>query len=332
MLLSLFCGPGGLDIGFENAGFDVGLAFDIRKTSVDTYNSNRTGKKSAHCRDVSQLTLGDLDDLYGKQFEPRGVIGGPPCQSFSFSNVFKNEDDIRRLLPLRYADLLKKLNKRKPVEFFVFENVLGLLSDKHKNEFDLFKDSFKKAGFSINTIVLDAVDFGVPQFRERVFIIGFNKKIHKDLSVSVNDFDLFKYHEKLTVRNAIGNLPSPMIFNRNIKTSDIPFHPNHWCMAPKSKKFTTPGALIPGRAIGRSFRVLEWDKPSPTVAYGNREVHIHPDAKRRLSVLEAMRLQGFPESYVLEGTLSDQIKQISEAVPPRLSYTIASVISNLLHR
>lgn len=326
MLLSLFCGPGGLDIGFESAGFDVGLAFDIRKTSVQTYNSNRPAENNAYCRDISQLTLEELDRLHGERFEPRGVIGGPPCQSFSFSNVFKNEEDIRRLLPLKYASLLKQLNKRKPVEFFLFENVLGLLSEKHKSEFELFKKEFQKAGFFINTIVLNAADFGVPQFRERVFIIGFNKKIYKKKTLTENDFKKFKTKKHTNVRDVLSGLPEPKFFNRELNQSNIPFHPNHWCMVPKSKKFTAPGALVPGRAFGRSFRVVEWDKPSPTVAYGNREVHVHPDCKRRLSVFEAMRLQGFPDSYVLSGNLSEQITQISEAVPPPLANVLASYI------
>jgi DNA (cytosine-5)-methyltransferase 1 len=330
LLLSLFCGPGGLDTGFEKAGFEVGLAFDIRKTSVETYNNNRPAPNVAYCRDISDLTLSELDALHGKRFEPKGVIGGPPCQSFSFSNVFKSEGDLRSQLPLKYAQLLKQLNKRSPVEFFLFENVLGLLSERHREEFEIFRNAFKKAGFLVNTVILNAVDFGVPQVRQRVFIIGFNKKIFKNINVVDNIFDPFKKDKVTTVRDVLFGLPEPVFFNSVKNKLDIPFHPNHWCMTPKSRKFTTPGALIPGKTFGRSFRVLEWDKPSPTVAYGHREVHVHPSCRRRLSVFEAMRLQGFPDSYVLSGNLSDQITQVSEAIPPSLGYVLAKFINNYI--
>jgi DNA (cytosine-5)-methyltransferase 1 len=117
-------------------------------------------------------------------------------------------------------------------------------------------------------------------------------------------------------------LPEPVHFSKGLTREDIPFHPNHWCMKPKSDKFTT-GRMIPGEIMGRSFRVLPWDQPSYTVAYGHREVHVHPSGKRRLSVYEAMRLQGFPEKYELIGTLSDQIRIVSEAVAPPVARAIA---------
>jgi DNA (cytosine-5)-methyltransferase 1 len=103
-------------------------------------------------------------------------------------------------------------------------------------------------------------------------------------------------------------------------------------MTPKSKSFSTPGALVPGTARGRSFRTLHWDQPSPTVAYGNREVHVHPDSRRRLSVYEAMLLQGFPPTYELLGSLSDQVTQVSEAVPPPLGHAIAESVKQALRR
>jgi DNA (cytosine-5)-methyltransferase 1 len=103
-------------------------------------------------------------------------------------------------------------------------------------------------------------------------------------------------------------------------------------MVPKSKNFTTPGALVQGTARGRSFRTLDWKQPSPTIAYGNNEVHVHPSGRRRLSVYEALLLQGFPPEYELLGTLSAQISQVSEAVPPPLSQAIATSIARDLAR
>jgi DNA (cytosine-5)-methyltransferase 1 len=103
-------------------------------------------------------------------------------------------------------------------------------------------------------------------------------------------------------------------------------------MTPKSRNFHTPGALIPGTSRGRSFRTLDWEQPSPTVAYGNREVHVHPDGRRRLSVYEALLLQGFPTTYELQGSLSDQVTQVSEAVPPPLGPAIGESVKQALLR
>jgi endonuclease III len=129
-----------------------------------------------------------------------------------------------------------------------------------------------------------------------------------------------------TVRDAIGHLPRPTFFTRGLTASQISFHPNHWTMNPRSPKF---GNRANGK--GRSFRRLKWNKPSLTVAYGNREIHVHPDGDRRLSVLEAMLLQGFPQSYRLAGSLSDQVAQVSNAVPPPLANAIASAIQEQLY-
>ena len=101
-------------------------------------------------------------------------------------------------------------------------------------------------------------------------------------------------------------------------------------MYPRSRKFTD-GTLIKKPRQGRSFRVLDWDKPSLAVAYGNREIHVHPEAHRRLSVYEAMLLQGLPESYELLGTLSDQFRQISDAVPPQIAKALGDAIYATLY-
>ncbi|RWX58667.1 DNA cytosine methyltransferase, partial [Mesorhizobium sp. M4B.F.Ca.ET.089.01.1.1] len=121
MLLSLFCGAGGLDLGFEAAGYEIGLAFDLRTDSIASYNHNREGAERGHVGDVSKLSLNDLDRLHQITFEPEGIIGGPPCQSFSRANTVYLEADPRHSLPLAYARLLKSLNQRKPVKFFVME-------------------------------------------------------------------------------------------------------------------------------------------------------------------------------------------------------------------
>src|SRR6185295_6986267 len=106
-----------------------------------------------------------------------------------------------------------------------------------------------------------------------------------------------------------------------------PIHPNHWTMQPKSERFLNPGAA---RTDARSFKRLDWEQASPTVAFGHREIHVHPSGRRRLSIHEAMRLQGFPFEFVLEGNLSEQVEQVSNAVPPPLARSVARAVKRAL--
>jgi DNA (cytosine-5)-methyltransferase 1 len=323
-ILSLFCGCGGLDLGFTQAGFGVALALDNDPVAVSTYNSNSPGKIAGRL-DLSSCSSNEIHELLGDTW-PVGVIGGPPCQPFSNGNNTRvTEDQLRKSLPGRYAALLADLNRKSKVHFFVFENVRGITFEKHQEDFCRFKCLFEEAGFRIFEGWLDAHDFGVPQSRPRVFVVGFNRDEYGDIEYS------FPAPQdcKLTVRDALHGLPEPLFFRPALRPEDIPHHPNHWTMRPRSEKFRT-GFLREGHIKGKSFKVLAWDKPSCTVAYGNREIHIHPSGTRRLSVYEAMLLQGFPKSYRLAGTLSDQIRQVSDAVPPPLAKALALSIREIL--
>jgi DNA (cytosine-5)-methyltransferase 1 len=323
-LLSLFCGPGGLDQGFRGAGFHTALAFDNDEDCVSTFGWNHKGSK-AFVRDIRKQTLEELDLLYGKTFEPTGVIGGPPCQSFSVSNVHQTDNDPRHKLPEAYARLLKKLNERSPISFFLFENVPGLLGTKHIRRYNNFKDLFGKAGFHITERLLNAKDFGVPQDRPRIFIVGINESLHPNTAWTPPS----RENHVRSVRDTIGGFPEPVLNDRGLDPNSIPYHPNHWCLVPRSKKFQNAD-LKEGQAWGRSFRTLCWDEPSWTVAYGHREVHVHPNGRRRLSIYEAMQLQTFPHEYRLLGNMSAQIRLVSEAVPPRLAWHIANSIRQSL--
>jgi len=326
-VVSLFSGSGGLDEGFTQAGFSSVLALEIDRAACETFELNHP-KARVLKKDLSQAVNGYVVERLSElptPVRPVGVIGGPPCQAFSLSNVHKRTDDPRLSLPTNYAHILSELNKRYALDFFVFENVLGLKHKAHLELFGYFKDLFASAGFSIFEGELDAQDFGVPQVRKRVFVVGFNSR-YKAIRF---EFPKGDPSIRKTVRETIGKLPAPVFFQRGISPRDIPLHPNHWCLKPKSKKFFN-GFLKEGDVKGRPFRVLEWGKPSWTVAYGHREVHIHPSGKRRLSIYEAMLLQGFRPDYVLGGNLSDQIRLVSDAVPPPLARALAESILKAL--
>jgi len=325
-LLSLFCGAGGLDLGFEQAGFEICLALDRKSDSVASYNYNRPAAAVAKVRDLAAITIADLDSLHGSPLYPRGVIGGPPCQSFSQANVNQRVDDARSALPQTFADIVCALHIRRALDFFVMENVVGLTGKKHSATLESVEAKLRGAGFRLARLMLNAKDHDTPQNRPRLFLVGINSSRFPTL----NPASLAPPKGKVrTVRETIGELSEPIHFVRGVDMTKSSVHPNHWCMSPRSPKFHQPGGVKPG-IKGRSFKMLEWDGPSIAVAYGHREVHVHPSGRRRLSVFEAMLLQGFPKDYVLKGTLSSQVDQVSEAVPPTLARAVASSIAKAL--
>ena len=319
-LLSLFSGCGGLDLGFEQVGFQTALAYDIRTPSIASWNENFQSGVAIN-RDIKNLTVEQIYADYGKVFRPNGVIGGPPCQGFSLANRAGDLDDPRNKLVERFFDIIIQLHKRSPLDFFVMENVPAIVGKRGGDIIKVQATRLSQYGFRVSHTVLDAVDFGVPQSRKRFFIVG----VRKELAPLEDWIAPEPFPNRSSVRDAIGHLPEPLFYNRTVSREDIPFHPNHWCMQPKSSKFDS-GELSEGYVDKRSFKTLKWDAPSYTAAYGNREVHVHPSCKRRLSVLEAMIIQGFPTSFELLGTLSEQITQVSEAVPPPLAKAVAASV------
>ena len=323
-VLSLFSGAGGFDLGFKQAGFKPMLAVDIDPAAVETYRWNEPDTHVA-LLDIAESTPDDLVKLWTSingDKGPVGIIGGPPCQAFSVSNVYQQRGDSRRKLLVNYASVIQAFTSRFGLDFFVFENVPGLMQKRHHRRYLHFKRLCKKAGYSIREKVINAGRFGIPQNRNRIIVIGINHERFPGLVLDPPEGD----KQPTTARDALEGLPEPAFCRRDLDTADVPHHPNHVTMVPKSRKFTN-GMLEPGDDRGRSFRVLSWDKPSYTVAYGHREVHVHPNMHRRLSIYEAMRLQGFPYSYELKGTFSQQVQLVSDALPPPLGEGVAAAIS-----
>lgn len=316
-----------MDLGFRRQGFVPILALDSEHAAINTYNFNDK-RGIAKCVDLSKLSDSDLVTLVrnaSSEIRPRGVIGGAPCQSFSSSNVHTKANDPRKRLLQRYASIVGALNKEFSLDFFVFENVVGLKSTKHRRYFRKIVRAFERSGFTVFEGELNASAFGVAQDRRRLFLVGINSRLFPNLSFVFPRGDDAK---RVTVREVIGDLPEPTYFRRGLKLKDIPYHANHWTMNPRSNKFDK---CVNGSRKGRSFRLLRWDQPSWTVAYGNREMHVHPNGTRRVSIFEAMRLQGFPKGYRLVGTLTAQVKQVSDAVPPPLAAAIARALRQTIY-
>ncbi|WP_082518939.1 DNA cytosine methyltransferase [Leifsonia sp. Leaf336] len=327
-IVSLFSGAGGLDLGFHDQGYEIVFAVDRMAAAIKTHRRNfpRTTSVAVDItdRDTSTgklIVLGQIEKVLRKG-EAIGVIGGPPCQGFSRANPKSHADDPRNQMPSFYLEIVEALQQLYDVQFVLFENVMGIRDAKHAVTFQGIMRRFKDLELTAGVAEHSALDYGVPQTRTRVIISGF-----KDETAAKTFVPLHATEADLTVRGAIGHLPAPAFFARDLLVDDIPEHPNHWTMKPVSRRFSGEG-LSP--APTRSFRRLSWDKPSPTVAYGHREIHVHPDGTRRLSIFEAMLLQGFPTSFVIEGTLSQQVEQISNAVPPPVARSLAAAVATAL--
>ncbi len=156
-------------------------------------------------------------------------------------------------------------------------------------------------------------------------MVGFNREKYGAVRF---EFPKGNPSQRSTVREIISALPPPTILRTWDASEDVPHHPNHWCLKPKSKKFFD--GFLKGGVKGRPFRVLEWGKPSWTVAYGHREVHIHPSGKRRLSFSGRCSCKVSDPDYVLKGNLSDQIRLVSDAVPPPLARALAQSVLDVL--
>lgn len=323
-IISLFSGPGGLDLGFDMAGYETALAIDKSFWAVETHKLNFP-EVPAVAADLVELGVDGVARLVHEQVpigSAIGVIGGPPCQAFSRSNPFSQSDDPRNALPRLYLEIVNRLQKDYDVKFVLFENVLGIRDKRHAITFSAILDQLDELNLKSNVAEYHALKYGVPQDRRRIIISAFSHG-HVDMHEFVQQVPT----ADSSVRGAIAHLPEPTYFRRGIRASDIPFHANHWTMQPVSAKFRDPSLRLKN---SRSFRQLDWDRPSPTVAYGHREIHIHPAGHRRLSILEAMLLQGFPASFELLGPLSAQVEQVSNAVPPPMAFKLALAVADAL--
>ena len=318
-LVSFFAGAGGLDLGFEKAGFHTVWANEYDKTIWATYEKNFP-KAKLDKRSITEVSADDIPNC-------DGMIGGPPCQSWSEAGAGRGINDNRGKLFFDYIRLLKE----KQPKFFVCENVHGILADKHKEHFANFLKEFENAGYNVVFKEVDANDYNVPENRLRVIIVGYRK----DLNMT---FEFPKPQEyKPVLKDAIWDLRQAQPAKRHNKSwgLELPV-PNHEYM---NGGFSTI-------YMSRN-RVRSWNEPSFTIQAGGRHAPIHPQAPkmlfveankrifvpgkeddyRRLSVRECARIQTFPDSFVfLYNDIADGYKMIGNAVPVNLAFAIAQKI------
>lgn len=302
-MVDLFCGAGGLGLGFQQEGFDLALSVDNTKAAIETHNSNFSNK--AIKSDLTEYSSINFPDV-------AGVIGGPPCQDFTRDN--SNRGGERTNLIFTFLDVVEELSP----EFFVMENVVGILD--FRDTISKFKQTARGMGYNICLIEMDAVRYGVPQDRTRVFTIG------------ANSLPLLSQPKQLptqTVADAILDLPS---LEAGETDESILNHtaPDHTKTVVEKIRSTDVGESI-YESWGSKTR-LNPKQPAPTLKAGKRSTfhHAHPVDDRGLTVRERARLQTFPDSFRFCGPITEQRRLTGNAVPVNLARAVAQVVKNVL--
>ena len=326
-IISLFSGCGGLDLGFERAGFEIPIANEYDPTIWETYKINHPSTK---------LIEGDIRNIQESDFpdDIDGIIGGPPCQSWSEAGSLRGINDSRGKL---FYDYIRILKSKQP-KFFLAENVSGMLANRHSEAVRNIIEMFKECGYDLTVSLVNAKDYGVPQERRRVFYIGFRCDLGVRFKFPVGS--TADENKRLTLRDTIWDLQFTAVpaGARNY----------HNPKAINNNEFFT-GAYSP--IFMSRNRVKGWDEQAFTVQASGRQCQIHPQAPKmtfisqnhrefvkgkehlysRMTIREIARIQGFPDTFKFIYDYTDNAyKMIGNAVPVNLAYEVAVAIKQAL--
>lgn len=331
-VISLFSGCGGLDLGFERAGFNVPVANEFDPTIFETFKANHPNTHLIE-GDVRQVTKEDIAPFLGNG-EVDGIIGGPPCQSWSEAGSLRGIEDARGQLFFDYIRILKEFKPK----FFLAENVSGMLANRHSDAVKNIIKMFEEAGYDVSLTLVNAKDYGVAEERKRVFYIGFRN----DLKVKFvfPEGSTVDDKKKLTLRDVIWDLQETAVPSADKN--------KHNPKAVNSNEYFT-GAFSP--IFMSRNRVKSWDEQAFTVQASGRQCQLHPQAPkmvkfdkndcrfvegqehlyRRMTIREVARVQGFPDDFQFIYTdTNNAYKMIGNAVPVNLAYEIAAAIRTVL--
>lgn len=362
-LISFFTGGGFLDLGFEQAGFDIRWTNEHNETFASIYSHGMTtwrrstnpSAKEVKISSTESIAMLKADAVLSEAFPQTrpplfGVIGGPPCTDFSNGGLHGGHDGDAGRMTSVYVKMLRRLNP----SFFLLENVPNLASHpKHKKVFSSLLKSLDTAGYSVVSKTLNALEYGVPQERRRLFVIGFRRDLlrswfpggaHPKRMMELH----LKWPEKThpNAKTKYSWATTSAFLAEPVKPADVPIALCAWqavsrLPAPETiangLDFFTPysakfAEIKEGDVSGKSFKRLHRYRYSPTAWYGNNEVHMHPFKERRLSVRETLRIQTVPDSYEMpaEATLSAKFKVVGNGVPCRLANAIATSLKNFV--
>lgn len=369
VLFSFFAGAGFLDLGFEDNGFEVAFVNEIHKPFLDAYKYSRQQMGSAHVpyyhhADMAQLIKGKGRKLLaGLVSDARnngvvGFIGGPPCPDFSVGGKNLGRSGKHGILSAIYT----KIVIQQQPDFFLFENVKGLWKTKsHREYYEELKKKLQRSGYVTTEKLINSLEYGVAQDRDRIILVGFLKsfllrngietgrenelqeglfpwshaiKYSKQVLVDAHKKAFSPKHGKAANVNRRPTLiPKDTTVSYWFAKNKVGTHPNaiHY-FKPKEAlgKFTT---IKEGDVSKKSFKRLHRFRYSPTAAYGNNEVHLHPVKPRRISVAEALAIQSLPGNFTFPATmtLSDMFKAVGNGVPYVAASAVAGTIKKFLN-
>lgn len=338
-VLDLFCGCGGLSLGFEEAGYNVLLGIDIWEDALKTYAYNHKHSKTL-CADMSILHGEDVKDIIGDN-SVDVIIGGPPCQGFSIAGKRIVNDDRNKL----YKGFVRMVEYFKP-KAFVMENVPNILSIGDGAVRETIINDFKSLGYTVETKVLTASDYGVPQNRRRAVFVGLTKGNF--------DFDIPMVAEKVTTKEALSDLPEQSIedggkysvestsgYQKLMRINSIGVY-NHEVtqhneqtvkiisMVPDGGNYKDlPKEFQETRKVHIAWTRLNSKRPSITIDTGHRH-HFHYKWNRVPTVRESARIQSFPDDFIFLCSKTSQYKQVGNAVPPLMAKAIAEQLKKQL--
>ncbi|MBS1641585.1 MAG: DNA cytosine methyltransferase [Bacteroidetes bacterium] len=321
-IVSFFAGAGGLDLGFQNAGFNVIWANEYDKEIWETYEKNHP-HTILDKRSIVNIPSDEVPEC-------DGIIGGPPCQSWSEAGAMKGIADKRGQL---FYDFIRILEAKQP-KFFLAENVSGMLLGRHSEALENIKELFRNAGvgYELSFEMVNACDYNVPQDRKRVIFVGIRKDLGFTYQFQKPNF------KKLTLQDAIWDLKDSALPAKTSNKTN-----GNDCKIPNHEYMTGGFSTI---FMSRN-RVRSWDEQSFTIQAGGRHAPIHPQAPkmkfieqnirvfvpgkedlyRRLSVRECARIQSFPDDFIFHyDNISAGYKMIGNAVPVNLAYFLANSI------
>lgn len=354
IIFSFFSGSGFLDLGFEHSGFDVEFVNEYYKPFLEAYKYSRKKlgvkepKYGYFLGDIRDITSSEVESFITKVNDAKqkslvGFIGGPPCPDFSVGGKNKGEHGENGVLTKAYIDTIMNFLP----DFFVFENVKGLWrTKKHREFYDRMKERLS-VEYNLTDRLTNSIEYGAPQDRDRIFLFGIKKEIDKkniefpwskhlkfdrntvlsknlwpstDGTQNIN-FSYFDWQKEITVGHWF-------------ELNDVENHPNakhHFVPRSGLAKFMT---IKEGDVSKKSYKRLHRDRYSPTAAYGNNEVHVHPFLARRISASEAMAIQSLPKEFELpaEMSLTDMFKTIGNGVPYLAAKGLANTVYDYLNQ
>jgi DNA (cytosine-5)-methyltransferase 1 len=325
-IVSLFSGCGGLDFGFEEAGFECVLALDNMPEAAETYKANFPNTPFL-VKDIRLLTKRKINKLIGDKTIDV-IVGGPPCQGFSNMGN-KNSADPRNYLFEEYARIVDAIRPK----CFLFENVKGLFTMFEGRFFDKVVNSFLEIGYNVYFSKLDASDYGVPQKRHRIIVFG--TIIDREFQFPKHDSESFG---ALNAYSNVGDAINDLVGKENKVPNHVPL--NHcdkvvrrYKLIPEGGKLPKPEDLpaeIRRKNFGNTYTRLNRADVSSTIVPGNNAFPVHPVLDRSLTPREAARIQTFPDSFILKCNRRSQCILIGNAVPPLLAAKLAKTVSDFI--